>query len=84
MSQGRCLVAKVRLDGTNDTKERFQRYMETNPATRQGWVSVENVEDYQVTEDYLSPFREVAANFGLVVEELLQADESGEAFDRAT
>lgn len=70
---------RVKVKGAVDpaTSERFHRYMGESPARREGWVQPESVEHYQVTADYLDPFKEVAANFGLVVEPVGAADGTG-------
>lgn len=57
---------QVELGGDAETKERFVRYMASNPAARKGWVNLERPA-IEVDEDYLAPFREIAANFGLEV-----------------
>lgn len=61
---------RVKIQGGLDpqTEERFHQYMADSPARHEGWVSPEALGTYQVTADYLDPFKEVAANFGLVVE----------------
>ena len=71
---------RVKVKGAVDpaTSERFHRYMGDSPARREGWVQPESVEHYQVTADYLDPFKEVAANFGLAVEPVGAADDTGD------
>lgn len=61
---------RVKIKGAVEasTSERFHRYIGDSPAHREGWVNIEGVDQYQVTDDYLDPFKEVAANFGLAVE----------------
>lgn len=61
---------RVKIQGGLDpkTEERFHQYMADSPARHEGWVTQEALDTYQVSADYLDPFREVAANFGLVVE----------------
>ncbi len=61
---------RVKIKGAIEatTSERFHRYIGDSPAHREGWVNIEGVDQYQVTDDYLDPFKEVAANFGLAVE----------------
>jgi hypothetical protein len=54
--------------GEEDTKERFRRYLASNPAARRGWVNVGDEGLIAVSEDYIDPFREIAANFGLEVD----------------
>lgn len=66
---------EVSVIGTDETKERFRRYMASNPAARRGWVQLDGGEAIEVSEDYVEPFREIAANFGLEV----QAAENPEA-----
>ena len=62
------MAVQVRIDGIEDTKARFFRYVQSHPVTERGWVEPENESVYQVTNDYLDPFKEVAANFGLIAE----------------
>jgi hypothetical protein len=61
---------RVKVRGAIDpkTSERFHRYMGESPAHREGWVAAHSFDDYEVAEDYLDPFKELAANFGLAVE----------------
>ena len=63
-----AMTVHVRIDGIEDTKSRFLRYVKSNPAAERGWVAPENESVYQVTDDYLDPFKEIAANFGLTAE----------------
>lgn len=54
------------LRGEHQTKERFVQYMASNPAVRRGWVSLDaDGEAITVADEYVEPFREIAANFGL-------------------
>lgn len=61
---------RVKVRGALDpkTSERFHRYIGDSPAHREGWVAAHSHEHYEVAEDYLDPFKELAANFGLAVE----------------
>ncbi len=59
---------QLRIDGLEQTKARFRQYVSSNPATAEGWVAPLNDTVYQVTEDYVDPFKEIAANFGLTVD----------------
>ncbi len=54
------------VDGDPDTTERFRQYLLSNPAARRGWVQIEP-EAIAVDDEYVEPFREIAANFGLDV-----------------
>jgi hypothetical protein len=61
---------RVRVQGGLDaeTPRRFHEYVRSSPARHEGWVDPESPELYQVSETYLEPFRELAANFGLTVQ----------------
>ena len=59
---------RLRIDGQDTTKARFRQYVSSNPSATEGWVEPLNDSDYQVTEDYVDPFNEIAANFGLTVD----------------
>ena len=59
---------RMRIDGLQTTKARFRQYVSANPAATEGWVEPLNDSDYQVTADYVDPFKEIAANFGLTVD----------------
>ena len=64
------MTMRVRVHGGLDpeTPRRFHEFMSESPARYEGWVSPESTEFYQVSVDYLDPFRELAATFGLEVE----------------
>ncbi len=55
------------LVGNAADRERFCRYMASNPAASRGWVTLEGSDAVGVSQDYLESFREIAANFGLEV-----------------
>lgn len=59
---------EVLLSGEDETIQRFRRYMASNPAARYGWVEMSH-DAIQVSEEYVEPFREIAANFGLEVQD---------------
>ncbi len=58
---------EFRVLGEDDTKSRFRQYLAANPAARWGWVDLSQDAVVDVTDDYVEPFREIAANFGLEV-----------------
>lgn len=58
---------EFRIVGEDETKERFRRYMASNPAARRGWIALDDPEMVGVSDDYVDAFREIAANFGLEV-----------------
>ncbi len=61
---------RVRVHGGIDPEvpRRFHEYLKHSDARYEGWVTPEIPEFYQVSVDYLDPFRELAATFGLDVE----------------
>lgn len=61
---------RVRVHGGLDPEvpRRFHEYLKHSDARYEGWVTPETPEFYQVSVDYLDPFRELAATFGLDVE----------------
>jgi hypothetical protein len=58
---------QLRVHGHDHTKGRLRQYLASNPAAREGWVSVDSPDRYWVHDAYVDPFKEIAANFGLVV-----------------
>ncbi len=58
---------EFRVLGEEDTKNRFRQYLASNPASRRGWVDLSQDAVVDVTDEYVEPFREIAANFGLEV-----------------
>ncbi len=58
---------QVSLRGEDHTQRRFLEYMASNPAVRNGWVTWDADSLLRVTDEYVDPFREIAANFGLEV-----------------
>lgn len=58
---------EYRVLGSEDTQERFRRYMASNPAAQRGWIEMGDGPGFGVSEDYVDAFKEIAANFGLEV-----------------
>ena len=69
------ISVELSLSGADETIQRFRRYMASNPAARYGWVEMsEGAGAIQVSDDYVEPFREIAANFGLEVQDRSATD----------
>ncbi len=58
---------EYRVFGSEETQERFRRYLASNPAARRGWIEMGEGPRVGVSEDYVDAFKEIAANFGLEV-----------------